>query len=92
MANGIVGVDIGSNSLRAVEVLDAAGSKPSVARYFEVPLASPATEMSCTCYVPLPARLAMFGPCFRCRLHHTVYATSPLSHICNARRRQKPGT
>jgi len=38
MANGIVGVDIGSGSLRAVEVMDAAGSKPSVIRYHEVAL------------------------------------------------------
>jgi len=44
MANGIVGVDIGSTSLRAVEVMDAAGSKPSIARYFEVPLPEGAAE------------------------------------------------
>ena len=35
MANGIVGIDIGSNSLRAVEVLDAAGPKPTIVRYHE---------------------------------------------------------
>jgi len=44
MANGIVGVDIGSTSLRAVEVMDATGSKPSIARYFEVPLPEGAAE------------------------------------------------
>ena len=44
MANGIVGVDIGSKSLRAVEVLDAAGNKPTVARYFEVPLSEGAAS------------------------------------------------
>ncbi|TBN57844.1 type IV pilus assembly protein PilM [Glaciihabitans arcticus] len=38
MVQGIVGVDIGSNMLRAVEVTDAAGSKPSILRYHEVPL------------------------------------------------------
>ena len=38
MANSIVGLDIGSNSIRAVEVSDATGSRPRVIRYGEVPL------------------------------------------------------
>jgi len=38
MATGIVGVDIGSTTIRAVEVLDATSAKPSVARYHEVQL------------------------------------------------------
>ena len=38
MAKGIVGLDIGSNSIRAVEVGDAGGSKPRVLRYREQPL------------------------------------------------------
>lgn len=38
MAKGIVGLDIGSNSIRAVEVGDATGSKPRVLRYREAPL------------------------------------------------------
>jgi len=44
MANGIVGIDIGSTSLRAVEVMDAAGSKPSIVRYHEEPLPAGAAE------------------------------------------------
>lgn len=38
MATSVVGIDIGSRSLRAVEVSDAAKAKPTVLRYFEVPL------------------------------------------------------
>ncbi|MHA6669277.1 type IV pilus assembly protein PilM [Homoserinimonas sp. A447] len=38
MAKGIVGVDIGNDSIRAVEVMDAASSRPTVARFHEVPL------------------------------------------------------
>lgn len=38
MAKGIVGVDIGSDSIRAVEVMDAAGNRPMVTRFHEVPL------------------------------------------------------
>ncbi|TQL41917.1 type IV pilus assembly protein PilM [Homoserinimonas aerilata] len=38
MAKRIVGVDIGNDSIRAVEVTDAAGAKPTVERYHEVPL------------------------------------------------------
>lgn len=36
MAKGIVGVDIGNDSIRAVELLDAAGKTPTVARFHEV--------------------------------------------------------
>lgn len=38
MAKSIVGLDIGSNSLRAVEVADATSHKPRVLRYREVPI------------------------------------------------------
>ena len=38
MASSVVGIDIGSLALRAVEVVDAAKAKPTVARYYEVPL------------------------------------------------------
>ena len=38
MAKSIVGLDIGSNSIRAVEVADATGNKPRVLRYREVPI------------------------------------------------------
>lgn len=38
MAKGIVGVDIGNESIRAVELTDAAGSNPTVVRVFQVPL------------------------------------------------------
>lgn len=38
MANNIVGVDIGSSSLRAVEVAGATRVKPTIVRYHEVPL------------------------------------------------------
>lgn len=38
MAKGIVGVDIGNDSIRAVEVADAAGNNPTVVRFHEVPL------------------------------------------------------
>lgn len=38
MAKGIVGVDIGNDSIRAVELTDAAGSNPTVVRFHEVPL------------------------------------------------------
>ncbi len=38
MAKGIVGVDIGNDSIRAVEVMDAAGKSPTVVRFHEVPL------------------------------------------------------
>lgn len=38
MARGIVGVDIGSESIRAVEVSDAGGSQPTIVRYHEVAL------------------------------------------------------
>lgn len=38
MSRGIVGVDIGSESIRAVEVKDAAGSHPTVVRFHEVAL------------------------------------------------------
>jgi type IV pilus assembly protein PilM len=38
VAKGIVGVDIGNDSIRAVELMDAAGKTPTVARFHEVPL------------------------------------------------------
>jgi len=38
MASRVVGVDIGSTSVRAVEVLNPAKAKPTVVRYHEVPL------------------------------------------------------
>ncbi|MGO4104372.1 type IV pilus assembly protein PilM [Leifsonia sp. YAF41] len=38
MATSVVGIDIGSRSIRAVEVSDAAKAKPTVLRYFEVAL------------------------------------------------------
>jgi type IV pilus assembly protein PilM len=38
VAKGIVGVDIGNDSIRAVEVTDAAGNHPTVVRFHEVPL------------------------------------------------------
>lgn len=38
MATSVVGVDIGSAALRAVEVGDPAKAKPTLLRYFEVPL------------------------------------------------------
>lgn len=38
MATSVVGVDIGSATLRAVEVDDAAKARPTLARYHEVPL------------------------------------------------------
>ncbi len=38
MASSVVGVDIGSSSLRAVEVGGQGKSKPTLLRYFEVPL------------------------------------------------------
>ena len=38
MAKSIVGLDIGSSSIRAVEVADATGHKPRVLRYREVPI------------------------------------------------------
>ena len=44
MPKDIVGVDIGSSSIRAVEVSDANGARPSVLRYCEVPLPSGAAK------------------------------------------------
>ena len=44
MAKALVGVDIGNNSLRAVEVMDAAGSKPSIVRYHQVALPEGAAQ------------------------------------------------
>lgn len=38
MAKAIVGVDIGNDSIRAVELADAAGNNPTVVRFHEVPL------------------------------------------------------
>jgi type IV pilus assembly protein PilM len=38
MAKRIVGVDIGNDAIRAVEVLDPAGAKPTIERFAEVPL------------------------------------------------------
>jgi len=38
MARSVVGIDIGSRSVRAVEVGDSVKAKPTVLRYFEVPL------------------------------------------------------
>ena len=38
MAKGIVGIDIGNDSIRAVEVMDATSSRPTVSRFHEVPL------------------------------------------------------
>lgn len=38
MASSVVGIDIGSSSVRAVEVGDPGKAKPTVLRYFEVPL------------------------------------------------------
>ena len=38
MATSVVGIDIGSLALRAVEVVDPAKSKPTVVRYYEVAL------------------------------------------------------
>ena len=38
MAKSVVGLDIGSNSIRAVEVADPASNKPRVVRYGEIPL------------------------------------------------------
>ena len=38
MAKGIVGVDIGNDSIRAVELTDAAGKAPTVTRFHEVSL------------------------------------------------------
>lgn len=38
MAKRIVGVDIGNTSIRAVEVSDALGARPTVERFYEVPL------------------------------------------------------
>lgn len=44
MAKNIVGVDIGTSSLRAVEVAGATKSKPTIVRYHEVPLPGGATR------------------------------------------------
>ncbi|TFC87996.1 type IV pilus assembly protein PilM [Cryobacterium sinapicolor] len=38
MATSVVGIDIGSAALRAVELADPAKAKPTLLRYFEVPL------------------------------------------------------
>ncbi|GAB3121862.1 type IV pilus assembly protein PilM [Glaciibacter psychrotolerans] len=38
MASSVVGIDIGSSTVRAVEVVGPAKAKPTLARYFEVPL------------------------------------------------------
>lgn len=38
MAKRIVGVDIGNDAIRAVEVLDPAGARPTIERFHEVPL------------------------------------------------------
>ncbi|WP_104194976.1 type IV pilus assembly protein PilM [Cryobacterium sp. M25] len=38
MASSVVGIDIGSLALRAVELVDPAKAKPTLLRYFEVPL------------------------------------------------------
>ncbi|MCY7287227.1 MAG: pilus assembly protein PilM, partial [Cryobacterium sp.] len=38
MATSVVGIDIGSSSVRAVEVADPGKAMPTVLRYFEVPL------------------------------------------------------
>ena len=38
MATSVVGIDIGSLALRAVEVVDPAKPKPTVVRYYEVAL------------------------------------------------------
>lgn len=38
MAKRIVGVDIGSDAIRAVEVVDPAGANPTIERFHEVPL------------------------------------------------------
>lgn len=44
MAKSVVGIDIGSAALRAVEVSDPGKAKPTVLRYFEVPLADGAVS------------------------------------------------
>ncbi|WP_223691861.1 type IV pilus assembly protein PilM [Leifsonia poae] len=38
MASSVVGIDIGSSSLRAVELIDAAKARPTLVRYAELPL------------------------------------------------------
>lgn len=38
MAQRIVGVDIGNDTIRAVEVTDAAGARPTIERFHEIPL------------------------------------------------------
>ncbi|CAN5138608.1 type IV pilus assembly protein PilM [soil metagenome] len=44
MAQGIVGVDIGTASIRAVELEDAAGSRPTIVRFGEVAVPDGATR------------------------------------------------